>query len=94
MTAPRTTVEMKRVTLWRCTGCNAIYLYDQACNRHEDWCPHHEPIEFAPLPSEETRYWLKKAAESGIGCRTCDWTHESEKKIAAALAEIEEVWKP
>lgn len=82
-----------RVTLYVCGDCGSIncftdeYGYCDVCKQGPP-----KPIVFAPLPSEETRYWIKEAAESGIGCRTCDWTHDSEMKIGAALSELTECW--
>lgn len=89
MTAPRATVEMKRVTLLRCKWCGAIaakrgsqfiVLVDgdatRDCADGGREVHHPEPIEYAPLPSESDRDEILEALRA--------WNEELADRLSQA----------
>lgn len=84
-----------RVTLWKCPVCGVVKqetgLSSTFCGSHTPAVPR-EPIEFAPLPSEETRETaLAILSQENSADAPLSYLYESQ--MVAAISELEECWK-
>lgn len=93
MTATRTTVETKRVTLYVCPDCGEVsssLLQDRYCECCKQGPP--KPIEYAPLPSEETRTLTLNFLRDFVDFSSRDLPILDSEYASTALAELSQAW--